>query len=234
MAITAEDTMGLYEEQTVSVTVEPENAADLFTLTSSNPDIVEIDGDKLVAKGLGSATIIARSDVDPEVFAETTVTVILKEYPITYHLFEGTNHPDNPESYNVLSGEITFKEPTRETYQFLGWFTSSDYTTPITGINPSEVKGPIELYAKWEKIVIRYTISYELSGGELPEEIPTSFTSLEEVLLPIPTRESYVFEGWFTNPEFTGDPVAKIEVGTEGNQVFYAKWKALTQPLLTI
>lgn len=228
MAITAEDTMGLYEEQTVSVTVEPENAADLFTLTSSNPDIVEIDGDKLVAKGLGSATIIARSDVDPEVFAETTVTVILKEYPITYHLFEGTNHPDNPESYNVLSGEITFKEPTRETYQFLGWFTSSDYTTPITGINPSEVKGPIELYAKWEKIVIRYTISYELSGGELPEEIPTSFTSLEEVLLPIPTRESYVFEGWFTNPEFTGDPVAKIEVGTEGNQVFYAKWKALT------
>ena len=95
MALIAEETMGLYEEQTITVNIEPENAADLYTLISSDPEIIEIDGNKLLAKGLGRATITVRSDVDPEVFAEATVRVILKEYPITYHLFEGTNHPDN-------------------------------------------------------------------------------------------------------------------------------------------
>jgi uncharacterized repeat protein (TIGR02543 family) len=232
MALIAEETMGLYEEQTITVNIEPENAADLYTLTSSDPEIIEIDGNKLLAKGLGRATITVRSDVDPEVFAEATVRVILKEYPITYHLFEGTNHPDNPSSFTALSDVITFKEPTRDKYQFLGWFTSSDYTTPITFINPSELKAPIELYAKWEKLLINYTITYELNGGELPDGAPETFTELEEVELPVPTRESYLFEGWFTNPEFTGEAVTKIPVGTESNQVFYAKWKAAAYSII--
>lgn len=40
--------------------------------------------------------------------------------------------------------------------------------------------------------------------------------------LPIPTYEGYSFEGWYTTPDYTGEPVSEVKV-TKG-QTYYAKW----------
>ena len=52
-------------------------------------------------------------------------------YKITYNLDGGTNHKDNPATYNILYG-VTFQNPTREGYTFEGWYEGN---TKVTGIN---------------------------------------------------------------------------------------------------
>lgn len=43
--------------------------------------------------------------------------------------------------------------------------------------------------------------------------------------LPVPTREGYEFEGWYTNADFRGEPVTSV-VAKE-NTTYYAKWEKL-------
>ena len=47
----------------------------------------------------------------------------------------------------------------------------------------------------------------------------------ETITLPIPQREGYEFEGWYTNAEFTGAPVQTVVV--ESSATYYAKWAQL-------
>ena len=47
------------------------------------------------------------------------------------------------------------------------------------------------------------------------------------LILPVPTKDNYVFVGWFDNPDFTGDPVTQLLVGN-GDKFFYAKWEGVS------
>lgn len=56
--------------------------------------------------------------------------------------------------------------------------------------------------------------------------MPTTYlfyTILDEFTLPIPTGE-LTFLGWYDNKECSGSSITKIEVGTTGDLVLYAKW----------
>ena len=83
-------------------------------------------------------------------------------YNITYDLDGGTNHTSNPSSYNVLYG-VALQNPTRENYEFAGWYIGD---TQVTGINEgcnatfsstddlysklaSRTTGDITLTARW-------------------------------------------------------------------------------------
>ncbi len=75
------------------------------------------------------------------------------------------------------------------------------------------------------KPAIKYTIEYELDGG-ISEDLPSEYDTLNKGLdIPSPTKEGYKFLGWYDNNLFTGDKITKIEKGTEGNKILYAKWK---------
>ena len=76
----------------------------------------------------------------------------LESYTITYELDGGTNAPENPAGYNVETGTITLKAPTKDGFAFTGWFESSDFsTTEVKEITQGST-GDITLYAKWEQI----------------------------------------------------------------------------------
>ncbi|MDD6995896.1 MAG: InlB B-repeat-containing protein [Candidatus Borkfalkiaceae bacterium] len=47
----------------------------------------------------------------------------------------------------------------------------------------------------------------------------------EEITLPVPEREGYSFEGWYTDAAFSGGAVAKISA--DKNATFYARWEKL-------
>jgi uncharacterized repeat protein (TIGR02543 family) len=73
-------------------------------------------------------------------------------YPINYELDEkGTNHGDNPTSYNVESPTITLKDPTPSSgdYIFLRWYVDNP-NTPVNTI-PTGSFGTKTFYAKWHK-----------------------------------------------------------------------------------
>jgi len=53
---------------------------------------------------------------------------------------------------------------------------------------------------------------------------PLSYTILDEITLPVATGNAK-FLGWYDNAECTGEAITKIEKGTTGNIVLYAKWE---------
>ncbi len=69
-----------------------------------------------------------------------------------------------------------------------------------------------------------YTITYELNEGINHTDNPSKYTQGQQVEMKAPTREGYIFEGWYTDSscttEFTG-----ITSDTTGNLTLYAKWK---------
>ncbi len=79
-------------------------------------------------------------------YAKWTAT----EYSITYNLNSGTNSSSNPSKYTIESSTITLAAPTRTSYTFDGWYTTSGFTegTKITSI-PAGSTGAYLLYAKW-------------------------------------------------------------------------------------
>lgn len=74
-----------------------------------------------------------------------------------------------------------------------------------------------------------YTITYVLDGGNNNTSNPATYTTeTDTITLQNPTREGYIFEGWYRDAAFT-QAITKIENGSSGNLTIYAKWKADTQ-----
>ena len=147
-------------------------------------------------------------------------TVTPTEYTVTL----------NPDGGTVSTTILTFSNPANVSlptpekagYTFLGWY---DGTTKVTSI--TEAKN-YTLTAKWEEVVtgpVEYTITYNANGGTVSGAV-TTYTVNDEVVLPKPTKSGYVFVGWFETESLVGTVVTKINQGTEGNKVYYAKWVA--------
>ena len=150
----------------------------------------------------------------------------LVSYTITYELEGGTNVPENPASYNVETGTITLKAPTKDKYDFKGWYKDAEFTTQVTEI-PQGSTGNITLYAKWE--LESYTITYELDGGTNAPENPAGYNvETETITLKDPVKTGYTFAGWYKAEDFTGNAVTEIVQGTTGNITLYAKWELVS------
>ncbi len=72
----------------------------------------------------------------------------LENYTITYELNGGTNAESNPESYNVETEAVTLLAPSREYFDFGGWYRENSFATKATEIAKGST-GDVTLYAKW-------------------------------------------------------------------------------------
>ena len=108
--------------------------------------------------------------------------------------------------------------PTRDGYDFGGWYDNEGFTgTSLASINAGW-QG--KLYAQWTEKQTFEVIFWMLNGGTVSGTLPQSVTS--EYTLPTPTRDGYVFEGWYDNGTFSGTSLTTIPAGWEGT--LYAKW----------
>ena len=156
------------------------------------------------------------------------ITVAPNEALITYELNGGTNHTDNPEKYTEGQA-MELKDPSREGYTFKGWYTDSEYKNAFAGIT-SETKGNLTLYAKWEKVTVEAgeaLITYELNGGTNHADNPAKYTEGQALELKDPSREGFIFKGWYTDSELKNE-FAGITSETKGNLKLYAKWEEIT------
>ena len=71
------------------------------------------------------------------------------------------------------------------------------------------------------------TITLDPNGGTLLE-----YSIVAGAALPIPTKTGYTFDGWYENPDFTGNPVADVPTDSTGELTFYAKWTANTYTVI--
>lgn len=151
----------------------------------------------------------------------------LWNYAINYNLNGGTNSNKNPESYNILSEEITLEDPSLNNKDFAGWFTTSDFeeTSYVNKIETGST-GVITLYAKW--IPVKYGIAYILNDKESSPAVNTNpeFFDVESarIELAAPVRPGCTFDGWYANENLIGTKVTEIPAGSTGNRALWAKW----------
>lgn len=102
-------------------------------------------------------------------------------------------------------------------FSFAGWYSTSSFIgVPLTF--PLEIHADTTLYAKW---IQQFTVTFETNGGN---GIPSYKTGIIEQL-PDTSRTNYIFAGWYTTPDFSGEPVVFPYVVTRPTTL-YAKWQA--------
>ncbi len=117
------------------------------------------------------------------------------------------------------------KAPTRDHYDFQGWFNGDkkyDKDTPIDKI--------ITLEARW--IPHSYKIEYKgLEGATFDESTKnpnkTTYTIEDnDITLKNPTKKGYTFLGWTEDSE-EGEPNQNVIIkkGSTGNKTYWAHWK---------
>lgn len=84
-----------------------------------------------------------------------TLDELAQLYTITYKLNEGTFDSTTsavPTSYNAYTS-FKLPEPTREGYEFVGWYTDETYDTPASNDGTYKISTDTTLYAKWVEVV---------------------------------------------------------------------------------
>ena len=126
----------------------------------------------------------------------------------------------------VLTGEAygALPVPTREGYVFGGWYTASVGGSLVTAQTTVTATANHTLYARWT--AGEYTVTLDAAGGTVTPGSLTAVYAGAYGALPVPTREGYVFGGWYTAAE-GGDPVtAQTTVTATANHTLYARWTA--------
>ncbi len=147
------------------------------------------------------------------------------EYTITYDLNDGAWPSDTTplEKYTIETESQFFAQPTRDQYQFVGWYTDSGFAenTKVTGITKGDItKGNITLYAKWEHAT--YSITYTLNGGTNHADNPNSVAVGSSITLQSPTKQYHDFLGW-SGPGITGN-VVNPTVAPVNDSTYTANW----------
>ena len=118
--------------------------------------------------------------------------------------------------------------PTKEGYQFGGWFDNIEGTGTVYTFSPSTVMPleGLELFAKWS--VRNYSLTYSNLNGTTHSN-PTSYTILSNTItLNAPTnRTGYQFIGWFDALN-GGNQVTEITLGSTGNKTLYARFSPIS------
>ncbi|WP_168735955.1 InlB B-repeat-containing protein [Cohnella fermenti] len=138
----------------------------------------------------------------------------LNRYTVSFDSDGGTDVGDLTVEYNRTAAEPT--APTRESYEFIGWYSDSNLTQAYSFATP--VTADLLLYAKW---IHRYTVSFDSTEGTPVDSLMVNEGA--QVAMPVaPTRESYVFAGWYTSAGLTD--AYNFTAPVTGNFVLYAKW----------
>ena len=167
-------------------------------------------------------TIPTGSTGNREYIAQWTVHV----YTLSYALNGGTVSPDNPANYTIESDDFTLTNPTKTGYTFDGWTgTSVDVAESKDVTISSGSTGDREYSANWTVDI--YVLSYDLDGGTVSPDNPTSYTiESGDIKLTRPTKPGYEFTGWSFDAEISLD--VTIPSGSAGNRDYTATWEIVT------
>ena len=106
--------------------------------------------------------------------------------------------------------------PTRAGYTFQGWYNGAE----LWSFEKDTVKSDMILVAKWKRL--SYTVEFNSNGGSSVES--QTINSGDKVTLPpTPTRENYIFVGWFDS---AGEEWSFDNRRVTENITLTARWEA--------
>lgn len=196
-----------------------------------------LTGDTLTIEGNRTAAI----PIDPVGNWATIYGKPVPQVTIKYVLGEGeTGAADETYADETVmqSQTVTVKKaPTKDGYTFTGWSAGTTTYQPgetLTVTAELAALGNITLTAQWSKnggsggsgTTTYCTLHYESNGGtRYRDERYTKNTVVK--LNKFPTREGYVFAGWYADEELT-EPATSVKMTK--NETVYALWRPATVP----
>ncbi len=105
-------------------------------------------------------------------------------------------------------------EPTKEGYDFGGWYTNSGLTTSYNLANSAST-GNVTLYAKWT--VHNYSITYHYDGATMSGTNPSTYNITSPADLNYsPSMNGKIFVGWFLDEDATGAKITSVKKSSIG------------------
>ena len=158
-----------------------------------------------------------------------------KYFDVTFNVYEGKT-----EVQKVLNGKTAIKpaDPTREGYDFYGWYADDKFVTPYLFEGRTITGDGVNVYAKWElkSSQTEYVIDFDL-GYEGAAIAPVTTRNAKLIDMPAdPMREGYEFKGWWisdyeTREKLTVEFDAKKEF--DANTTLFAVWNKAGENALT-
>jgi len=145
------------------------------------------------------------------------------DYKISYDLDGGNVNAALTSVYNIDTDTITLPAPTKEGYSFSKWI-DLDTNNEIKSIVKGTV-GDKKIKALW--VANSYKINYTLNKKDavLPDSADNNRTFGKDITLATPSKQGYVFDGWYDNADLTGSAYTSDRLKNLASDVtLYAKW----------
>ncbi|MDD4815572.1 MAG: InlB B-repeat-containing protein [Clostridia bacterium] len=126
---------------------------------------------------------------------------------LTFFTMSGENKTYN-QDFVVIKPNTTVQN-----FTFAGWFNTNNYTTELQNLTVTENKS---IYAKYLIENQQFVINVYNANGLISQTINYTFgdtaydLSSLTVQKPSTAQYSYTFEGWYDNPDFSGEPITSI------------------------
>ena len=142
------------------------------------------------------------------------------------------NYPDAPADYTITVEEGGVvdppSDPTRPNYSFDGWFTDEDCNEKADF--EYTVTGDATYYAGWTQTSA--TITFDHNDGNGTVTTATAEIGGTVAQPEAPTRDGYLFTGWFTDKACTTEYAFSTVVS--GDVTLYAGWEQATGDTVTV
>ena len=122
--------------------------------------------------------------------------------------------------YGRKYGELPI--PEKNGYAFQGWYVYNDKSKYITENSVVELERSHTLKADWKPM--EYVVTLDPMGGTCSTEKVSLTYQSKYSNLPIPTKQGYDFEGWYTSAVGGKRIFEDTLVATAANHTLYAHW----------
>ena len=167
-----------------------------------------VDGCSLVLTVSANGTCVI--DTEECTYEETVNT-------ITYELDGGINSEANPDVFTMSSETIVLQAPTKEHYDFIGWYANPELEGDAITSIAQGTSANVTLYAKWQAKTYTVTYTDGVDGAEIfaDTDIEAAYNTETPSFGENPTREGYIFVAWDK----------EIASAVTGNITYKAVWR---------
>ncbi len=161
-------------------------------------------------------------NADITLYAKWTAQVVFMTKNGTSNLWTST---ERTVVVNTAFDDIEFTVPDRTGHTFNGkWYTDSSYSQEFNATQ--QITQRTLIYAGYD--INHYTVTFNIGDGATMtgnSEVSVAYNS--PVSKPAdPTRDDYIFKGWYDNADCTGSEF-NFNTSITGPKTIYAKWLAI-------